>query len=253
MCRQHCRALALASLVQLIIVPINQCDAFVPSPRLLNGPVQVVFKSQGPGAQPWCTGGSNKELVPTTQLQASPTAITAGIVASHVIGGTLGTPVVIRAIKTWYSKIDLPPWTPPNFLFAPVWTTLYAIMGFAVARVVVAAAKVPWYKQTSLQVWVAHYTLNILWAPVFFGLKRFRLAAIMNFGLLATLATTVCKWWAETHKLSVYLMIPYALWLTFATALNVEICRRNPEPYNSARFVEDLDRLQQDAAKKAGL
>ena len=52
-----------------------------------------------------------------------------------VVGGPLGTPFVVGAIKTWYRKISLPSWTPPDRIFAPVWTSLYAMMGLATARV----------------------------------------------------------------------------------------------------------------------
>lgn len=244
-------------LVVLIHHAIDPCNAF--TSRVVHASLLSKQRSLERFKEP---SGCNTRIhkptstVPTTttHLQASATIVTtAGLILAHVIGGSLGTPIVLRAIKTWYDAIDKPPWTPPNVVFAPVWTILYALMGFAVSRIVIVSSSIPWYRQTSLQLWMVHYGLNILWAPVFFGWKRFRLASVMNFGLLATLAATVYTWWSQAFQLSSLCMIPYALWLTYATVLNIEICRRNPGPYNSARFAVDLDRLQKDAAKNAGL
>lgn len=179
---------------------------------------------------------------------------TAGLVMTHVVGGALPTPIVVAAIKSWYRQINLPKWTPPDRLFAPVWTVLYASMGCAVARVINSSTKsmIPWYRTTSLQLWTVHCILNVSWAPIFFGWKNFRLAAVTNLALLTTLAGTVYGWWNGGHVTSCWLLFPYALWLTFATILNLAICRNNPGPYNNARFVVDLTKLQRDAAVYAG-
>lgn len=99
--------------------------------------------------------------------------------------------------------------------------------------------------------------LNVAWAPVFFGMKRLRVALAMNYALLASLRVIIPRFFAS-NALSGWLLVPYTLWLLYATALNQAICQRNPTDnwgigYNNARFQADLIQLQKDAANYAGL
>ena len=111
-------------------------------------------------------------IIPRTQLQAS----TAAWAVGHVLGGLTGTPIVARATSRWYNQIDLPEWTPPNRIFGPIWTCLYASMGVAASRV----ARQVGLKSVPMLLWACHYVLNLSWAPVFFGAKRLRLGLIIN-------------------------------------------------------------------------
>lgn len=167
----------------------------------------------------------------------------------HVLGGTIGVPVVANGIKTWYKKVDLPPWTPPDRIFAPTWTLLYALMGMAAGRVYQKVGNT-----LPLFLWACHYLLNLSWAPVFFGRKRLRLGLFMNFALLSSLGVIIPRFY-QIDPLSAKLLLPYSVWLTFATALNWSICSRNPTEggYNNAMFQSDLDKLQQQAAEYAGV
>ena len=165
-----------------------------------------------------------------------------------VVGGTVGTPFVIRATKTWYRRIPLPTWTPPDRVFAPTWTTLYAMMGIAAARV----ARTSGGTSPAVVHFVAHYGLNLMWAPVFFGLQRLWLALFMNFALIASLAVLIVQY-AAVSRSSALLLLPYMAWLLFATALNVAICKLNPmsQGYSNARLQADTARLQKMAYKRA--
>ena len=160
-----------------------------------------------------------------------------------VVGGTAGTPFVVGAIKTWYRKISLPTWTPPDRIFAPTWTSLYAMMGFATAQVAglrgVASAPVLHF--------IAHYAVNLLWAPVFFGLQRLRPALFMNYALTLSLGVLIAQY-AAVSATTALLLAPYLCWLLFATALNYRICALNPGAYNNARWQADLAKLQKRAA-----
>lgn len=166
----------------------------------------------------------------------------------HVVGGTTGVPVVAKGIKTWYKKIDLPPWTPPDRIFAPTWTLLYAAMGVAAGRIYQRLGNFT----LPLIIWACHYILNLSWAPVFFGRKRLRLGLWMNFVLLGSLGYIIPAY-HQIDVLSAKLLLPYLAWLTFATALNWSICSRNPTKggYNNAMFEADLNQLQQQAAEYA--
>jgi benzodiazapine receptor len=185
----------------------------------------------------------------------------------HILGGVTGTPLVVRATKSWYKRISLPSWTPPNFVFGPVWTTLYGLMGVSVSRIVKSGAPTA---NAATKLWAIHYALNLIWAPIFFGMKRLRLGFIVNLVLIATLGLTM-PLFHRIDPLSAYLQVPYFLWLIFATKLNESICCLNPTVggmnaamvqsdlcksgpgYNDAMLQFDIEKLQTAAAKYAGL
>ena len=147
-------------------------------------------------------------------------------VAGSILGGAAGTPFVVKATNSWYSDptvLKLPSWTPPNKVFMPVWTALYGLIGLAGFR---AASN-----KALPGLAVAHYVANLLWAPLFFGLRKLKLAAALQFGLLGSLAAV----WSSFKK-DARLLIPYAAWLAYATVLNLAICRLNP---NGVVTVED--------------
>ena len=140
-------------------------------------------------------------------------------VAGSILGGAAGTPFVVKATNSWYSDptvLKLPSWTPPNKIFMPVWTALYGLIGFAGFRAASNGA-LPGLA-------VGHYVANLLWAPLFFGLKKLKLAAVLQFGLLGSLAAV----WSSFKK-DARLLVPYAAWLAYATVLNLAICRLNPK------------------------
>jgi translocator protein len=169
----------------------------------------------------------------------------------HAVGGAIGAPVVTKA-KTWYKKIDLPPWTPPDFLFGPVWTMLYSAMGVAAARVYQRTQSL---SSAPMVLWMIHYfLLNLPWAPVFFGMKRLRLGMILNVLMMVSLIVTIPLFY-QNNPISGLLLLPYLVWLTFATVLNNAICRRNPTKngYNEAMFQAGLLKLQNEAAVYAGV
>lgn len=180
-------------------------------------------------------------------------------VLGHVAAGCAAAPVVASATKPgrWYRKIDLPPWNPPDRLFGPVWTTLYACMGLAASRAYrTAKASSSAYagKEAAvlLLLWAAHFGLNVLWAPVFFGLQRLRLGLVISASMVVTLAMVIPLFYAVNAS-SAYLLLPYLAWITFATFLNRAICKLNPTQngYNSAMFQAQLATLQDKAAKYA--
>ena len=196
-----------------------------------------------------CSQSLSTRPRPTTHLDGIPTAAWSAI--GHVIGGTSGAVVVMPATKpgSWYRKIDLPSFTPPDSIFAPVWTTLYAAMGVAAARV----CKISGISSPVMKLWAFHYVLNLIWAPVFFGMKRLRLAMAINFLLLASLVV-VMNIFYNVDQMSAVLLIPYLAWTVFATVLNGAICKRNPTDkngMNNAKFQSELCKMQEEAAAYA--
>ena len=194
---------------------------------------------------------------PSTAIHAVPPTLP--WVIAHVLGGAAGAPIVATATRRddgWYRKIPLPSFTPPDYIFAPVWTLLYASMGVAVGRIYHL------YKESStrtaawaLGTWAIHCLLNLSWAPIFFGLQRLRLGLIINMALWGTLAGIIVPSFYSLNPFSALLLLPYLGWLTFATMLNFYICRLNPtvKGYNNAKFQAQLVRLQREAAHYSGL
>lgn len=183
------------------------------------------------------------------QLHAIPPALPCAIAST--IGGCVGVPVVMSATKKggWYRRINLPSFTPPDRVFAPVWTTLYASMGYSAFRFASRGGA-----QFGLGVALAHYFVNLSWSFVFFGMRRLRLAHGLNFVMLSTLAYVVKTFYA-VDRASAILLLPYAAWLTFATFLNAAICKLNPQDqygYNEAKFQHGLLKLQTEAAVSVG-
>lgn len=202
----------------------------------------------------------------TTTCVAAVPAWAAYWSVGHLIGGTVSTPIVMKATKSWYNRIALPSWRPPNFLFAPVWTFLYTTMGYAAWRVAQTAGM----NSIHMKLWTAHFALNMLWAPVFFGLQCFRFGLFISLGMVGTLAIVLPLFY-QNNPLSCYLLLPYMAWLLFATKLNQTICKLNPmvngtnegqiqadlcaagEGYNDEMLQYDIKKLQEAAAKFAGL
>jgi len=144
-------------------------------------------------------------------------------VGSSVVGGLVGTPSVVRAVKSWYAELPKPSWCPPDRVFAPVWTCLYASMGYSA----LLAKRSAGLDSLPVRLFFAHYLLNLSWAPLFFGLKKLRAACALNFVLIGSLAAVMGSF-APLNPLSASLLVPYMAWLCFATVLNIEICRLNP-------------------------
>jgi benzodiazapine receptor len=192
----------------------------------------------------------------TTRTNALPPST--GWVVSHIVAGCVGAPIVAKGTKSggWYRTIDLPSWKPPDWLFGPVWTVLYALMGLAVSRIYNSSNKLPTIgstmKNSALLLWAVHLTLNLIWAPVFFGLQRLRLGFIISTLMVVTLIMIIPMFYVLNAS-SAYLLLPYLAWITFATLLNKTICKLNPTQggYNDAMFQAQLITLQQKAAKYA--
>lgn len=123
----------------------------------------------------------------------------------------------------WYASLAKPSWTPPNFLFAPVWTLLYACIAVAGWRVWRAADG---RRTPALTVWVLQLALNAAWSWIFFGLHRPALGLVDIVALLAAIVAFIVLA-RRLSPLASGLFVPYALWVAFATALNAAIWRLN--------------------------
>ena len=139
--------------------------------------------------------------------------------------GWISTLFTVQAIPTWYAHLQKPTFAPPNWVFAPIWTTLYALMGIASYLVIKHGFK---KKKVSVALWYYAFQLglNFLWTFVFFGLHS-TVGGIIMIGLLwASIALTMLQF-QKISRASAYLMYPYLLWVSIAALLNFSIVLLN--------------------------
>lgn len=142
------------------------------------------------------------------------------LVACFAVAG-LGSFATNPEIPTWYAKLKKPAWTPPNWLFGPVWTTLYAAMA--------VAAWLVWKRegwQAALTLFAIQLVLNLAWSFIFFRFHNPGWAFAEIVLLWIAIAATAISF-APVSKVSAALLVPYLVWVTYAAALNLSIWRMN--------------------------
>lgn len=144
-----------------------------------------------------------------------------GCIIGCELVGILGTPFTITAIPTWYATLNKPFFSPPNWIFGPVWTILYFLMGISIYLILQKG-----WKKKSVRIatifFVAQLVLNFIWSPIFFGLKSPLLGLITILAMWILIIITMKKFY-PLSKLAFYLLIPYLAWVSFATILNASI------------------------------
>jgi tryptophan-rich sensory protein len=124
----------------------------------------------------------------------------------------------------WYEGLEKPAWNPPNYLFGPVWTVLYILMG--------VAAWIVWTRGEgagrglAISVFTAQLALNALWSYLFFGIRRPGLAFIEIIALWLAICATIFLFW-KVRRPAAVLLFPYLAWVSFASALNFQLWRLN--------------------------
>ena len=138
--------------------------------------------------------------------------------------GFAGSFFTRSSLSDWYLDLKKPSFNPPGWIFAPVWTTLYVMIGLAFYLIWV---KMP-LTEFKLQFWVfaVQLLLNFLWSILFFGLKNPFAAFIGIIALWLSILYVIFLFY-RLSETSAYLMIPYILWVTFAALLNFSIMKLN--------------------------
>jgi tryptophan-rich sensory protein len=133
-----------------------------------------------------------------------------GFLAAAFIAGGIGSAATFENVRSWYPSLQKPSWTPPNWLFGPVWTCLYVAMSVAAWRV--------WRRsegsaaRTELTLYAAQITLNLFWSIVFFGLRNPALGLI-DIVLLWSLLLTMQIRFFRADRIAALLWLPYLLWV----------------------------------------
>jgi translocator protein len=147
-----------------------------------------------------------------------------GVAASALLG-TRFTPTRGTEIGDWYRSLNKSPLTPPDGVFGPVWTTLYALMAIAGYRIWSRCDRSS-ERTRALALWPAQLALNAAWSPIFFGAKRPDIAMLDLVALWIALVLFV-RDASKVDKPAAAMFAPYVAWVTFAGVLNAEIIRRN--------------------------
>jgi translocator protein len=124
---------------------------------------------------------------------------------------------------SWYMALSKPSWTPPGWIFPPVWSALYICIAIAGWRAWLAA---PSIRSRAIGLWVFQLVLNSLWTWLFFGRHHIGLALADILLLLVAVLTFIGVAW-KTSRTAAWLFIPYALWIAFASSLTFSIWLRN--------------------------
>ena len=129
------------------------------------------------------------------------------------------------AIKGWFSQIAKPVFNPPNWIFGPMWTLLYILMGIACYLIWISDADSK-TKTAALRIYAVQLLFNFLWSFLFFYFQNPALALIDIILMIISISFTI-KYFYKISKTAAWLLVPYLLWVMFATALNFEIWRLN--------------------------
>lgn len=154
----------------------------------------------------------------------------AGFVALCLAVGGLGALLTAPGLAPWYASLQKPSFNPPGWIFGPVWSTLYVLMGYAVWRIwsldlhpsLLKAGGPKADRPKAYRAFGVQLVLNLCWSGAFFFLQSPGLALIVIICLLAAIATTIVLF-LRLDKLSGALFVPYVLWVCFATVLNFSI------------------------------
>jgi translocator protein len=145
-------------------------------------------------------------------------------IAICFVAAGIGTLMTAPALREWYPNLNKPAWTPPNGVFGPVWTLLYASMGFAAWTV--------WLQRTSrdvapaISMFAVQLILNVAWSGIFFGLRSPGAGLLAILALWCAIAATIFAF-HRIVALAGWTLAPYLAWVSFALALNFEIWRLN--------------------------
>ena len=135
------------------------------------------------------------------------------------IGGISGF-ATATSITDWYVTLNKPSFNPPNYLFAPVWTTLYTLMG--ISLFIIWKSPTGRIRNNALVIFAVQITLNFFWSFLFFKFNQTELALVEIMMLWISILLMII-FYKRIRKLAAFLQIPYLLWVSFATILNAAI------------------------------
>jgi len=157
-----------------------------------------------------------------------------GCVMLCQLAGAIGSVFTTHALPVWYASLNKPWFTPPNWVFAPVWLVLYTLMGVALYLVWEKYERAKGKRggeqkaiaKEGIAAFLVQLEFNVLWSIVFFGAKFPFAAFVIVVMMWIVMAYTISKFY-KVSKAAVYLLVPYIAWVTFAALLNLFIVVMN--------------------------
>jgi len=141
------------------------------------------------------------------------------------LAGIIGSIFTVSSIREWYSLLEKPSFNPPNWIFGPAWTILYLLMGISIYLVWQRVKENKNNKKVMFIFWI-HLFLNTIWSIIFFGFQNVGLAFINIVVIWFFIVLLMILFW-KIDRRATYLLIPYLLWVSFASILNLSILLLN--------------------------
>lgn len=139
------------------------------------------------------------------------------IIVMQVLGG-LGAFLTSGSIDSWYAELKRPLGTPPNWVFGPVWATLYAMIGASFALVWHQLGN-GFFKTSAAAVFATQLILNLAWTPAFFGAHQMEIALVIILAMIGAIVMTMRAFMKHSRP-AAWLLAPYLIWVCYATYLN---------------------------------
>jgi len=140
--------------------------------------------------------------------------------AVPLLAGFGSSVFTVNSISTWYATLNKPWFSPPNVVFAPVWTILYILMGLALFLIWRSPRNRT--RDIGIALFAAQLAINVIWTLVFFGLQNTLYGLLTIIPLWILIAATIYQFY-KVEKWASYLLVPYIVWVSIATALNVSV------------------------------
>jgi translocator protein len=148
--------------------------------------------------------------------------VLAGFIFICLAAGSLGGFAVTSSITGWYPSINKPSWNPPDWVFGPVWTVLYVMMGVAAWLVWRTGDRIA----PAMVLFFSQLALNVAWSFLFFGARSPWLGLVEIIMLWLSIVFTIGAFWARSRAAGL-LLLPYLAWVSFAGFLNYTIWQLN--------------------------
>ncbi|XP_052860640.1 translocator protein [Anopheles cruzii] len=161
------------------------------------------------------------------------------------LGGFVNGYITRQEIRGWYQQLTFPSFRPPNWVFGPVWTSLYAGMGYASYRVWKEGGGLDGTARIPLMLYGAQLALNWAWTPIFFRYHQLKWSVVEILALTGTVAATGVAFYG-VDRLAGLLFVPYFAWCTFASVLNYYMYKLNTPASKTTATIEEIH----DPAKK---
>jgi benzodiazapine receptor len=146
-------------------------------------------------------------------------------VVAVVAIGFAGTFFTTPSIGTWYAGITKPSFNPPAWVFGPVWTILFVMIGLSLGMVL-NSARISKYRSVAIKIFIVQLVLNLAWSYLFFSLHRPDFSAIEILILFGMIGVNI-YYASKVHKTAGWLLVPYIVWVGFAAVLNITIWSLN--------------------------